>query len=69
MKFIAKPNTWFKAGTECKLIVEYGSGSSRSGIFLGIRITENPASEGGYEVGEEREDEEGCTFDEFDIVE
>lgn len=69
MRYIAKPNTWFKAGTECKLVCPYNDQGTIGGIFSGIRITENPESEGGYAVGEEREDEEGCSYDEFEIVE
>ena len=59
MKYIAKPNTWFKEGTECKLI-EYLYDSAytlsengkiqqedKHGIFEGIRICEDGLCEGG----------------------
>lgn len=69
MKYIAKPNTWFKAGTEVELIDDYRSSDWNSGLFRGIRVTEDSGSEGGYPVGVERIDEEMCSFDEFEISE
>jgi hypothetical protein len=59
MKYIAKPNTWFKEGTEC-MLREYlydipeckrNDGTiqkaSKCGIFDGIRICEDSLCEGG----------------------
>ena len=64
-KFISK-GEWFDKGTEAKLICQYGwkygtspdgkwEGECEVGIFEGIKNGEL--------------DEEGCTFDEFDIIE
>jgi len=69
LKYIAKPNTWFKAGTEVKLIDDYRP-QMNSGLFCGLRICENPGAEGGILKGAERvDDEEICGFDEFEITE
>ena len=68
MKYIAKENTWFKAGMEVELIDDYRPYMD-AGLFRGIRVTENPLAEGGYPQGIEREDEEICGFDEFDAIE
>lgn len=68
-KYIAKPNTWFAAGTECILIDDYRP-QWGAGLFSGLRICENPDAEGGIPVGAHRiDDEEICGFDEFDVVE
>jgi hypothetical protein len=83
VKLIAKPDTWFKAGTE---VYEYLSDySERKRVTLdywnrclaegggicvrGIRVCEdNPNENGmGCYVGEEREDGEYCSCDEFDM--
>lgn len=73
VKYITKPNEWFKANTEAILIDDYRSGPSpdfNMGLFEGIRICENPLSEGQWhEIGDEYIDQEVCGFDEFDIVE
>ena len=58
-KYIAKPDTWFKEGTECKLLDDY-SESFDGGLFEGIIIDEN---------GNEKIDEEICDFNEFNIIE
>lgn len=64
-KYIAKPDTWFKEGTECKLIDDYRPGLN-SGLFEGLRICENPDVEAGIPKGTERvDDQEVCSFDEF----
>lgn len=64
--YIAKPDTWYKEGYQVKLIDDMGD----MGLFEGIRICENPLSEGKWHtVGEEYEDEEICTMDEFIIEE
>jgi hypothetical protein len=67
-KYVAKPDTWFVAGTVCELVDDY-SPQMTCGLFRGLRKCENPASEGGHPLGEVREDEEVCSFDEFDVVE
>ena len=53
-KFIAKPDTWYDEGTEAKLLADYGP-ESTGGLFIGIK--------------DGVEDEEGCSFDEFEIIE
>jgi hypothetical protein len=71
-RYIAKPGTWFKAGTEVQLVdflwdhTEHGG--SKTGIFCGLRVCENPESEA-KPLGIEYQDEEMCSYDEFDIVE
>ncbi len=67
-KYIAKPNTWFKEGSECILVSDC---ENFGGIFSGIRVCEDNPNENsmGYKPGEEREDEELCSWDEFEIVE
>ena len=39
-------------------------------VFRGTRVVENPLAEGGphLKIGEEREDGEICSWDEFDVV-
>lgn len=80
IKLVAKPNTWFKEGTEAYsydctegdkkriTLEEYEQSWKPCGYILctGIRVIENPKSEGGV-VGEEHFDGEYCCFDEFDI--
>jgi hypothetical protein len=67
MKYISD-GTWFKKGTEVKLIDDYRPYID-SGLFEGIRICENPDSEGKWNiVGEERQDQEVCGFDEFEVI-
>ncbi len=80
VKLIAKPNTWFKAGTEVydydcwppttlfRVSLEQWHTWSLTGFALlrGQRITENPDSEGGGKVGDEYWDGETCAVDEFD---
>lgn len=78
VKLTARPDTWFKEGTEVyhydaeprrRLTLEEWQEAVACGIVLasGTRITENPDSEGGGVVGEEREDGESCLCDEFDV--
>lgn len=80
VKLTARPNTWFKAGTEVydydcnapedlrRITLDAWTDWRRFPIVLarGIRVIENPASEGGGQVGEERWDGESCSIDEFD---
>ena len=81
VKLIAKPDTWFKAGTEAFDYDEYGKRITleaynkwrESGMILarGIRVCElgNGEVENlGYKVGEERIDGELCSLDEFDMT-
>ena len=83
VKLIAKPDTWFKEGTE--VLYEDKDYKNRRltlkewetikgetynyGVFRGLRIVQNPASEGRcFQVGEEHDgDGECCSFDEFDV--
>ena len=81
VKLTARPDTWFKAGTEVydydchppedvrRITLDSWNEWTKSGIVLarGIRVTEDPDSEGGGVVGEERWDGESCTIDEFDM--
>lgn len=56
--------TWFKKGTECELITNLENGS---GIFKGIHIIKNKIEAKNYnkKIGDEIEDEELCSMDEF----
>lgn len=54
-RFIAKPNTWFDADTEAKLLADYAPQWPGCGLFEGLRNGQL--------------DEEDCSFEEFDIVE
>lgn len=83
VKLTARPNTWFKEGTEVYNYDEYGkrltleefekwkNEDNSWGILVrGIRICEEGNGEVenlGYKVGEERIDGELCQFDEFDV--
>ena len=65
IRYIALPNTWFKAGTEVQLLTDCRP-KMNIGIFLGKRV-----SEGDSEIhpdGEEYIDEEDCSFDEFEVM-
>ena len=82
VKLVARPDTWFKAGTEvydynCHLsnpvrmtLKEYND-SLFVGIILvrGIRVCEDNDNENGMgcKPGEERGDGETCAIDEFDM--
>ena len=83
VKFISKPNQWFKEGTE--VFYEDVNGKSRrmthdeyviarnippfpAAVFVGIRVCEdNPNERNFSSPDEERIDGEWCSFDEFDI--
>lgn len=83
MKYIAKPDTWFKAGTEVVLedylydLPRYVRSdgtiqqASKSGLFRGIRVSHYPEqiSEHAHPAGGEYEDGEICGYDEFEITE
>ena len=79
VKLIAKPDTWFKAGTEVfdddcfgkRYSLEAYNKWRESGIILarGIRVCEHDYElKLGYELGEEREDGELCNINEFDMT-
>lgn len=64
-KYIAKKDTWFVEGSECELLADCRP-QMGLGIFLGKR-----KSEGSPELhpeGEIYEDEEDCSFEEFEVV-
>jgi len=80
VKLIAKPDTWFKAGTEAFDYDEYGKRitleaynewlKSRSILVRGTRICQFPTElliGSGYKLGEERIDGELCGINEFDV--
>lgn len=83
VKLTARPNTWFKAGTEAynygfhysekkRVTLEYWEQCKIEGggiCVRGIRVCEdNPNENGmGCKPGEEREDGEYCMWDEFDV--
>ena len=78
VKLTAKPDTWFKAGTEVFDYDEYGKRitfesyhewlKSKSILVRGIRVCEHDYELAlGYKLGEEREDGEWCSIDEFDV--
>lgn len=79
VKLIAKPDTWFKAGTEVfdddcfgkRYTLEAYNQWLKSGIILarGIRVCEHEYElKLGYELGEERIDGELCNINEFDMT-
>jgi len=65
MLYIAKPDTWFKSGTVVTLIDDYRKDGWTCGLFEGTRVCLNPGSES-HPLGEERIDQEICSFDEFE---
>ena len=83
VKFISKPEEWFKEGTEAfyedskyksrrMTVEEYEiikNSSYPSACFVGIRVCDDNPNENnmGCVPGEERIDGEWCNFDEFEI--
>lgn len=82
VKFISKPDEWFKEGSEAfyqdenylsrRMTVgeyeEIKNSSYPSACFVGIRVCEdNPNERNFSKPGEERIDGEWCNFNEFDI--
>lgn len=65
MKKYISNGEWFKKDTEAYLLCEL---TKESGLFRGIRVCDDPASEG-RKLGEEYVDEDGCRYDEFNIIE
>jgi hypothetical protein len=69
IKYIARPDTWFDAGTECTLDTDMSTGEVKMGLFYGTRTCVSPLSEGSWhKVGDKYEDGEVCGYDEFDVV-
>jgi len=72
MEYIARKDTWFKEGTECKLIEDFGY---NSGIFEGIFVIDEKnwlkvkTKWNNNKVGDEVIDREVCSFNEFIIKE
>lgn len=78
MRYFAKPDTWFKEGTECFLVDDYrhlDTPSFNCGLFRGTYIVDDSGYDQsywwgkGYKVGDEVEMNEVCSFDEFNIIE
>lgn len=81
VKLTAKPDTWFKEGTEVlyedsnwvgrrMTLDEYENVLTSQwphAVFVGTRVIENPASEGGGQIREERQDGELCQLEEFNV--
>lgn len=78
VKLIARPDTWFEAGTEVwhydkprRLTLEEWNGWVPWNMVLvrGIRICEDCPNENGmgYKSGDRRIDGESCGVDEFDV--
>ena len=78
MKYIAKKDTWFKEGTECKLIEDYRDenenlAGGNSGLFEGVFVIDEEkwlkvkTKWKNNKVGDEVDDTEVCNFNEFDI--
>jgi hypothetical protein len=63
-KYIAKSDSWFKGGSECRLVADC---EWMGGIFEGIRISEGPPEI--TPEGLEYLDQELCPWDEFEVVE
>ena len=64
-KYIAKPGTWFKEGTEVELVSDCRPLLSM-GIFRGTRVS--AGSPELHPIGEEYMDEEDCNFAEFEVT-
>lgn len=54
MRYIAKPDTWFDAGTDVTLIDDFSDHGWMIGLFGGLRHG--------------RRDEEVCRFEEFEVI-
>lgn len=81
VKFVAKPDTWFKSGEEvlwedsqykCRrpTVAEFNNiKKDNAAVFVGIRVCEDSPNENGlgYKAGDERMDGEWCPLDEFEI--
>ena len=83
VKLIARPDTWFKAGTEVwnydiqkqRVTLEEWNDAEKFGAGIGVRgihvgEEDSPNERGnGHLPGEEWEDGEWCGCDEFDVTE
>lgn len=69
--YIAKENSWFKKGTECKLLEDY---KEAGGLYRGIYVVGQNAGydtfwhNKGYSEGDEVEMNEVCSHDEFEVL-
>lgn len=61
MKFVAKPNTWYDAGTEVKILVECGTVYDCDDMHPSLNVLCQGIRNGDI-------DEEMCCSDEFYIV-
>jgi hypothetical protein len=61
-KYFAKKDTWFKEGTEVKLVSDCGWAG---GVFQGTRVAQDKYECARHGEGTEYEDEELCPYDEF----
>ena len=77
-RYFAKPDTWYKAGTEVFLEEDLSDSDGTSGyrgwICRGTYIVSDTGYDGfwyakGYKVGDEVEMRELCNPDEFNVVE
>lgn len=72
-KYIAKKDTWFKEGTEVKLIEKFWD-SPHIGLFEGTFVIDDESwlkvksHWNDKKVGDEVQDREVCNFDEFKII-
>lgn len=65
IRYVAKPDTWFDAGTECELLVDCRP-QAPFGVFRGLRTSNSSTSL--RTTGEKYIDEETCNFNEFEVV-
>jgi hypothetical protein len=71
-RYFAKEGTWFKAGTECKLIEDFEG--MDGGLYRGIYVIgENKGPDTfwhtkGHKEGDEIEITDFCDHDEFDVI-
>lgn len=78
MKYISD-GTWFKQGTECKLVEDWRDKKTgyNNGLFEGALVIDEEKwltiktkwNNNNLKVGDEVIDTEVCNFEEFDIVE
>lgn len=78
-RYIALPNTWFKAGTDCRLITYlYELKEKQYGQFEGTYVIGNPENDAydkafwlkiGYHMGDEVTMKNICCYEEFEINE
>ena len=67
---IAKPNTWYKEGTQVFLEdFLYCCHGDAAFLCRGTRVCQNSAAECGKPLGLEYDDGEVCNLSEFEIIE